>query len=97
MEEKTFPEPRLVLFGGVNSIQGFVVAEGEIIFEVEDFCLMNGLLYLLASYYVFHVSYPKSSIAAGVLLFLQEVILNKPDDTIKKTSKYRTLINSVIR
>ena len=65
------------------------------LFEVDGFTLTDGLLSLIASYYVFYVSYPKSSPATGVLLFIQEVLLGQADITIKKTSKYIELINSV--
>ena len=73
--EKTFPEPRLVIIGQGENSQGFIVAEKQILLEVDGFNILEGLITLLASYYVFYVSYPKSGPAAGTLLFLQEVIL----------------------
>ena len=53
------------------------------------------LVTLIASYYVFCVSYPKSSSAPGVLLFIQEILLGQQDVTVKKTMKYISLVNSV--
>ena len=56
---KTFPEPRLLLFGSENNLkdaQGFIVAEKQILFEVDEFNLVDGLISLIASYYVFYVS-----------------------------------------
>ena len=58
---------------------------------------MEGLISLIASYYVFYVSYPKSSPVTGVLLFVQEVLLGQPDVSVKKTSKYAALINSQLK
>ncbi len=100
LQEKVFPEPRLVIFGRESSTrdtQGFIIAEGEVLFEVDNFTILEGVTSLLASYYVFYVSYPKSSLAAGVLLFFQEVLLQEPDITVRKTAKYTTLINSILK
>ena len=47
---------------------------------------------LLAAYYAFYVNYPKSHPAAGILMFMQE-LLCIPDDTSKKSSTYSSLID----
>ena len=97
-QEKAFSEPRLVIFVNkqdVKNAQGFIIAEKQVLFEVDSFTLTDGLISLIASYYVFYVSYPKSSPATGVLLFIQEILLGQADVTTKKTSKYIGLINSV--
>ena len=52
----SFSEPRLIIFK--DSAQGFIVAEKEILFEVTDFSVCDGVVCLIASYYVFHVDYP---------------------------------------
>ena len=77
LKEKTFPEPRLIFVNeqDIRNAQGFIIAEKQVLFEVDGFTLTDGLLSLIASYYVFYVSYPKSSPATGVLLFIQEVLL----------------------
>ena len=75
--------------------QAFIVAEKEVLFEIKDFTIADGLIALITSYYAFFVSYPKPSPAVGVLLFIQEIILEIPDETTKK-KKYVNLINSVI-
>ena len=36
-----------------------------------------------------------TSPAAGVLLFIQEILLGQQDVTVKKTTKYISLVNSV--
>ena len=94
--EKTFPEPRLVIIGKGENSQGFIVAEKQILLEVDGFNILEGLITLLASYYVFYVSYPKSGPAAGTLLFLQEVVLNEQAKVIRKPARYSSLINSVL-
>ena len=65
------------------------------LFEVDGFTVVEGLISLIASYYAFYASYPQASPVAGVLLFVQEALLGQPDITNKKTSKYISLINSV--
>ena len=62
LKKPAFAEPRLVIFRG-DSPQGFVVAEKEIVFEVTQFCVCDGIVSLLASYYAFYVNYPKSVVA----------------------------------
>ena len=96
--EKTFSEPRLIIFHDVadkTNDQAFIVAEREIVFEVTSFSLEEGLLSLIAAYYAFFVKYPKSSPAASTLLFIQEILLELPD-TSKKTAKYQALVNSIL-
>ena len=80
----------------VNS-QGLIIAEKELLFEVDinGFSVVDGLIALLAAYYIFYVKYPKSTPAAGFLLFLQEIILESPERS-KKTSTYASLINSIV-
>lgn len=95
LNEKTFNEPRLVIFtnGGSQALQGFIVAEKTQLFEVDDFNISEGMISLLASYYAFYINYPKSLPASGVLLFMQEHLLCMPDTSAKKTSTYSTLID----
>ena len=65
--------------------QGLIVAEKEIILK---FTVIEGLTVLLACYYVFYVKYPNSCAAAGLLLFIQEVLSQQEEKNCKKTSKY---------
>ena len=97
---KSFPEPRLIIFAqkqDIKEAQRFIVAEKQILFEVDSFTVVDGLVSLIASYYAFYVSYPKSSPATGMLLFIQELPLEQPDVTVKKTTKYVALINSIVQ
>ena len=45
----------------------------------DNFLICEGIVALFAAYYVFHVSYLKSSRAAGLLLFIREVLLGIQD------------------
>ena len=58
------------------SIIGFIVVEGSVLFEVDSFSVIDGILSLIASYYILHISYPARSLrAASFLLFVQEMIV----------------------
>ena len=94
--DKGFPEPRLLMIGQDKNRQGFIVAEKQVLLEVEDFSILEGLITLLCSYYVFYVKYPKSAPAAGLLLFLQEVILDEPAKHVRKPARYNALVNAVL-
>ena len=50
------------------------MAEKNVLFEITDFSIINGLISFLATYYVFRVNYPKSVPAQSLLLFLLEII-----------------------
>ena len=80
----------------MKDAQGFIIAEKKVLFEVDDFTVVEGLVSLIASYHTFYVNYPKSSIAASFLLFIQEILLNQPDKNVKKTAKFLALVNSII-
>ena len=62
------------------------------VFEVIEFSVVDGLIALLASYYIFHVNYAKSTPALSLMLFLY-TIRKKParykacGNLLKKTPK----------
>ena len=94
-----FPEPRLIVFVNKNDkqdAQGFVVAEETILFEVDSFCVVDGIVSLLSSYYAFYIKYPKSVVALSFLLFVQEILLGKDDISVRRTSKYASFVNSIL-
>ena len=66
--------------------QAFIATEGDLLFEIDNFTIIEGLISLIASYYVFYIEYPKSSPASGVLFFIQEVLM-KMESKSKRTSK----------
>ena len=86
----------MMLGEGESSRQGFIVVEREILLEVEEFNILEGLVALIATYYVFHVNYPKSGPASGVLLFIQEVLMNMPAKHVRKPARYSSLVNSLL-
>ena len=97
-DETTFPEPRLAfLLNATGDVsQGFVIAEKEILFELRSTSIGEGLASLIATYYTFDVSYPRSTVAGSSLLFVQEILLErKEEQRRKKTAKYQAFINKL--
>ena len=86
-----------MLFEGDATVitQGFIVAEKSVIFEVTDFSVVESIVSLLASYYIFHVNYPKSIPASSFLYFIQEYLLGVIDPAIKKPARYKAFVNSL--
>ena len=77
--------------------QGFIVAEQEVLFEVTGFTIIDRTISLLAAYYSLYISYPKSTMAADELLFIQEVLLEtEADKTKRKRVKYNSLISAIV-
>ena len=70
------------------------MAEKSVIYEVTDFSVVDSIVSLLASYYIFHVNYPKS-IPASFLYFIQEYLLGVIDPAIKKPARYKAFVNSL--
>ena len=60
-----------------------------------DFSIVEGLVSLLASYYIFHVNYPKSIPASSFLYFIQEYLLGVIDPAIRKPARYKAFVNSL--
>lgn len=98
--EKTFPEPRLAIFADstdLNAMQAFVIGEGQVLFEISEcHSVIDSVISLFAAYYVLYVNYPKSAPAAGLLLFVQEVLMGMKELNLKKTVRYSSFINSVM-
>ena len=95
--QKAFPEPRLVIVGQGESRQGFIVAEKQILLEVDGFNILEGLITLYTVLLLrLLCKLPKSGPAAGTLLFLQEVVLNEPAKLIRKPARYSSFINSIL-
>ena len=98
LTEKAFPEPRLIIFHDEGKEDGhaLIVSENSILIELDSFSICESILYLVATYYVFHISYPKSCPAASILLFIQEILLGEEDTHAKKTAKYKSLANFIL-
>ena len=100
VQEKMFPEPRLAFFGadeaGLEHFQAFIIAEKRIIFEVEECSIIDALISLIACYYTLYISYPKALPAAGLLLFIQELLMELRETEVKKSVRYTALIDSLL-
>jgi len=64
--------------------------------EVPNATIIKSFTVLIATYYVFYISYPKSAPAAGLLLFIQEILMGKKELHLKKTTRYASFIDSII-
>lgn len=77
VEKEKQSEPYIVVAGkpGLDNTQFFIACEQAILFESKS--LRDALVDLIATYYVFNISYPKS--VCGVMLFFQHFIFNLKD------------------
>ena len=58
LKEKAYTEPRLLIFlnkANPSLTQGFVAAEKELLFEVSDFTVTEGIISLIATYWAYHI------------------------------------------
>ena len=72
MCEKSFPEPRLIIFSDENRVkeaQAFIITEKEVLFEIDSFSVCDALISLQHAMLCL-VSYPISCTASGLLLFI---------------------------
>ena len=77
--------------------QGFIVAEKELLFEIANFSISEGIVSLMAAYYCYYINYPKSLLAQSFLLFIQEIFLKqKAVSGVKRSSKYSKLVNFIL-
>ena len=99
LTEKTFAEPRLMIFTDHKDrkeCQG-IIAENIVIFRMNEFTPRKGLLFLIAMYYIYDINYPKSCPASALLLFVQELLLDSQEASLKKPAKYSQFIDSILQ
>ena len=74
VEKEKQLEPYIVVAGkpGMDRTQFFIVCEQALLFESKS--LRDAFVDLIATYYVFNISYPKS--VCGVHLFFQHFVFN---------------------
>ena len=77
-------------------MQALVVVEGQVLCEVPEATILKSLTTLIAVYYCFFISYPKPPPAAGMLLFVQELIMLNFEEKFKKPTRYSALIDSLL-
>lgn len=63
----------------------FIVGENDNLMELPTTTIGQGLVYLMASYYVFNVDYPKPY--QPLLYFIQDFIMDKADNG-KRPTRY---------
>ena len=81
---------------GTEMQQCFVVSESCVLVEIKPPTVFAALQAVLATYYCLHISYPQASIPAScVLLFLQEMVLKKEENTTKKPVRYTSFVNNI--
>ena len=77
--------PVLVAGGTYGSISPlYVAAEGSIVLALTNTNLINGLVSLIASYYVFNIQYPNKG--KNIFAFLEAVLLKNVADARKRVS-----------
>ena len=69
-----------------QAAQGFIISEKQVLFEIENFTVREGIVSLISTYYAIYVKYPKPLPAQSFLLFVQAVLLE--DLNIKCSAKY---------
>ena len=76
--EPTIMEPRLLVFTDNEQLsQMFICTENQELFKGPREILVEELLHLMASYYVFGVEYPK--VCRALLYFFQDILMARPD------------------
>jgi hypothetical protein len=88
-------EPRLLVVVEEGHMQQmFVSIEGDMVVDICSEKLVDGLIHLMASYYVFDVSYPTS--CKSSLLFFQDFLMKMPDKARRPTRyvSYIDILNS---
>ena len=81
-------EPRLVIIHDDKEIQQiFVCAENNVIMEVPTNKFIDGIVHLMAAYYVFNVQYPNFCKPT-----LQDIIMNM-NDKGRRPTRYSTFIS----
>ncbi len=101
LKKKVFPEPRLVIFcqaGRIREGQALIIVENEVMFEITDFNVFNGLVSLIGAYYALDIAYPQSASACGLLLYIQEGLMEQTctSKAIKKGAGYRQIMNALL-
>ena len=79
-----------------SNAEGLIIAEKTMLLKFDKFTICKGLLFLIALYYVYYINYPNSCPASGLLLFIQEVLLDVHEENCKKSAKYNAFIDSII-
>ena len=86
-------EPRLVVFTDDGALSQMVIcAENRTVVEVPGEQLVDGIVFLMASYYALNVAYPKPY--RSLLFFFQDILMQKPD-TGNRPIRYKAFISRI--
>ena len=89
--ESPIMERRLLVFTDDGALsQMMVCAENEELFEVPGETLLEGIMHLMAAYYVYNVEYPRG--CKGLLYFFQDILMERSGSG-KRPTRYKTFIN----
>ena len=73
-------EPRLVVFTDNGKLsQMLICAEGEELFEAPGNTLIDGIVLLMAAYFVFKFDYPKQ--CKSLLFFFEDILMGRANET----------------
>ena len=86
-------EPRLIIFEEDNSVvQMFIAGEDDNLMELPVTTISEGIVYLMAAYYVFSVEYPNPY--KPLLFFFQDFVMDKTDNG-KRPTRYATFAATI--
>jgi hypothetical protein len=74
-------------YGAITPL--YLAAEGEMITKIPNTNLIDGLVVLIASYYVFNVSYPTRG--RNFFAFVEATLLDNNEDAKKRVSTNKIL------
>ena len=98
LNKSTFSEPNLLVFVNPEKTeieQIFLCAERDLLMEVQNSTklqLIDGLVHLMAAYYVFNVAYP--SACKATFYFLQDIIMKKGETGAHRPIRYSTFLTA---
>ena len=75
--------PKLISTGSLNDLQSItLVAEGMAVVKFKSLNIVNAVIVLLASYYVFNAQYPKgkTGLSKNVYCFLEQILISPQDN-----------------
>ena len=75
----------MVIFEDESIVQVFIAGEDDDLMELPVTTIGGGIVYLMATYYVFNVEYPKPY--QPLLFFFQDFIMDKPNNG-KRPTRY---------
>ena len=82
----------MVFHDNMEIVQMFISAESKAMMELPSTTIIEGVVYLMAAYYVLDVQYPK--VCSPTFFFFQDIIMDKHDN-LGRPVRYSTYLKSV--